>query len=194
MSFLLLDSQKGGNVYEHLMCSIGFCLMGHMKTVEVIFFIFCKQQQRSIQQEQHPKLINVNKLWQSTHCLSVWRSLKYGRWHRQGSGMQGQMISLVVNVAYMHHWAKPSQTVFRRSAIWRRPLVYVVVDLCCIRCEVSYSTAVLLDIKLNQISTEIYFCHVESCTLPVNVDKSLMPTSKCSLTPTSPFSLSPAPA
>lgn len=94
-------------------------------------------------------LINVNKSSPSTHSC-----LEHGQWHRQSSGMQGQMISLVVNVAFMHHWAKPSQTAFRRSAIWRWPLTYSG-GLCCIRREVYYPTAMLLRIKLNETSMGI---------------------------------------
>ena len=142
-----------------------------------------EQQQRI--RKAYSILIKVNKSDKAP--IVVWKSLKYGQWHRQGSGMQGQMISLVVNVAYMHHWAKPSQTVFRRSAIWRWPLAYNGGPLLHKMWSVSsYSNA-----AGHQIEWNIYGdlkLHTS-----VNGDKSMAPTSKFTLAPTS-FSLSLTPA
>lgn len=68
--------------------------------------------------------INACKWTVTRHMLLSREASDMGNDTDRDSGMQGQRISLVVNVAYMHHWAKPSQTVIRRSAIWRWPLAY----------------------------------------------------------------------
>ena len=122
--------------------------------------------------------INACKWTVTEHMLLSREALDMGNDTDRDSGMQGQRISLVVNVAYMHHWAKPSQTVIRRSAIWRWPLAYSGEGLCHMRCDVSYPTAVPQRSRVYQD----YFCHVESLMRPYNVDKSLTPTSKCTLT------------
>lgn len=102
-------------------------------------------------------LINVTK-----HKVLSGKSIECGQWHRQDSGTQGQMISLVVNVAYMHHWAKPSQTVFRRSAIWRWPRAYSGRPLLHrIWCLLPYSNAATHKVESNVNGG--YFCRADCC-------------------------------
>lgn len=57
----------------------------------------------------------------TNHRLLPTKSLNMGKDTERTvakKGNKGQMISLGVNVAYTNHWAKPSQTVLRWSAIW----------------------------------------------------------------------------
>lgn len=145
-----------------------------------------KQEEELIRTELYVLCSNKDFTSRTTHWMlingdkahiAVWKSLDYGQWHRQGSRMQGQMISLVVNVAYMHHWAKPSQTGFRRSAIWRWPLAYSDgPGLHKMWSSLSYSNSAAHQIECNVYRG--YFCHVASCIHPGNADKLLMPTSK----------------
>lgn len=99
---------------------------------------FCSITKISHQEPTYWILIHVGEINSDRPHTAVWKILEqHGHGHRQGSGTQGQMISPVVNVAFMHHWAKPRQTVFRLSAIWRWPLAllhdvkFLIRQQCC---------------------------------------------------------------
>lgn len=125
------------------------------------------------------------------HTLLSGKALNMGNDTDRDSGMQGQMISLVVNVAYMHHWTKPSQTAFRHSAIWRWPRAYSGRPLLHkMWCFLSHSNTSAHQTERNVCWD--YFCHAESCMHSVNVDEPLTPASERTLA-SLPSSLSLAP-
>lgn len=104
--------------------------------------------------------------------------IEYMQWHRQdGWGGEVRCSHWWVNVAFLHHWAKPSQTVFRHPAIWRWPTAPSGRRL--LRFNGFYPKALLYK--------KTMFVLLKGASTLLNVDTLLTPTNK--YTPTTFLSL-----